>query len=72
MNRRSFLARFVGGLAAISLRLEELPKAKIKEKVFTGQWNNYYVMYAGNRFGKTYAMTRAIELMKEERIKVYP
>lgn len=27
MNRRSFLARFVGGLAAISLRLEEMPKA---------------------------------------------
>lgn len=31
MNRRSFLARFIGGLAAISLRLEDLPKANEPE-----------------------------------------
>lgn len=31
MNRRSFLARFVGGLAAISLKLEELPKAGLSK-----------------------------------------
>lgn len=49
MNRRSFLARFVGGLAAISLRLEEVPKIenryiKIGSRVGkceTTQWNNY-------------------------------
>jgi hypothetical protein len=60
MNRRSFLARFVGGLAAITLKLEEIPKAKAWPDLIHKSWpNSYILMMGGNRFGKSECMLAA-------------